>query len=532
MIDWIKKLLRNETPKKFPEWETEESILQYLKSNINKDGAIKESAVSLPDEKKADEEIKFVPGLMDAMFGEEESEESKAIITQLSDLIGKIAKNGDHQSKSDFYRKITTNENVIGIIDDFLDKIVQSSITIEPYFFDYAYKLATKTNNRNAVKFGIAILGLCQNKKPIEEIKILGLHDEFTLFSIMTLYSLSDNLVNDLWELAKHVDGWGKIQLVDRLARMEINGEIKDWLLLEGYKNNIMYEYLALTCAENGMLNEKLRAEAIDDNIYSSAGEIIIALMDEGPTAGMSEYDESIETIENFIKHSKTRNLNSNHFITLHKIKDYLEEPSEENETIKNWNQNDLSNCVIDINELLNSKDWTNEVKNALKSSDNVTYWNAKEAAEKLGIDLWDTEWNKLKQNPLDSTVWNTVTANATENNVEEIIAFAINNLPLELLGSGPKDASGIGEDFQKHSSLNSVIKFLENYPKKGEKLILVGLDSPVVRNRNMVIRVLDKWKAENWSNEITEKIYKLMEIEPNDETKKNIERLLKGAEL
>ena len=532
MIDWIKNLLKNEEPKKILEWETEESILQHLKRNINEDGSLKESAETLPDEKETDNEIKFAPGLMDAMFGADESDESKSRIKQLSSLIDKIAKNGDNQSKSDFYREITENESVIGIIDDFLQKLAQSSLPVEPYLFDYANKLATKTNNRNTVKFGIAILGLCQNKKPIGDIKILGLHDEFTVFSTIALSNLSDNLVNDLWELAKQVDGWGKIQLVDRLAEMELNSEIKDWLVLEGYKNNIMYEYLALTCAKNGMLNEKLNAEYIDDNLYSSAGDIIIALMDEGPAVGMSEYDESSEIIENFIRHSKTRNLNINNFITLHRIKDYLEESPEENETLKNWNENDLSNCLIDINELLNSKDWTIEVKNALKSSNNIEYWNGKQAAEKLGIDLWDTVWNKLKQNPLDSSAWYDVTANAKENNVEEIIDFAINNLPLELLGSGPKDSMGIGDDFQKHSSLDSVITFLENYPKKGEKLILVGLDSPVIRNRNMAIRVLDKWKAENWSSEITEKINRLKEIEPNEDTKKNIERLLNGQEL
>lgn len=532
MIDWIKNLLKNDEPKEILEWETEESILRHLKRNINEDGSLKESAETLPDEKKADNEIKFAPGLMDAMFGADESEESKSRIKQLSSLIGKIAKNGDNQSKSDFYREITENESVIGIIDEFLQKLVQSSLPVEPYLFDYANTLATKTNNRNTVKFGIAILGLCQNKKPIGDIKILGLHDEFTVFSAIAISNLSDNLVNDLWELAKQVDGWGKIQLVDRLAEMELNSEIKDWLVLEGYKNNIMYEYLALTCAKNGMLNEKLNAEYIDDNLYSSAGDIIIALMDEGPAVGMSEYDESSETIDSFIQHSKTRNLNINNYITLHRIKDYLEESPEENETLKNWNQNDLSNCLIDINELLNSKDWTIEVKNALKSSDNIEYWNGKQAAEKLGIDLWDTVWNKLKQNPLDSSAWYDVTANSKENNVEEIIDFAINNLPLEFLGSGPKDSSGIGDDYQKHSSLDSVITFLENYPKKGEKLILVGLDSPVTRNRNMAIRVLDKWKAENWSNEITKKINRLKKIEPNEDTKNNIERLLKGEEL
>lgn len=532
MIDWIKKILNNEESKEILEWETDDSILRHLKANLNEDGSLNESAEKLPDEKKADDEIKFAPGLMDAMFGADESEESKSRIKQLLSLIKRVAKNGDNQSKSDFYREITENESVIGIIDEFLQTLVQSSLPIEPYLFDFANKLATKTNNRNSVKFGIAILGLCQNKKPIDNIKILGLHDEFTVFSTVALSNLSDNLVKDLWELAKQVDGWGKIQLVDRLAEMDLNREIKDWLVLDGYKNNIMYEYLALTCAKNGMLNEKLNADTIDDKLYSSASDIIISLMDEGPAVGMSGYDDSNETIENFIRHSKTRNLNISNYITLHRIKDYLEESPEENETLKNWNQNDLSNCLIDINELLNSKDWTTEVQTALKSSDNVEYWNGKQAAQKLGINLWDTVWQRLKQNPVDSSAWYDVTANAKETNVDEIIDFAIKNLPLEFLGSGPKDSAGIGDDFQKHSSLDSVITFLENHPKKGEKLILVGLDSPVTRNRNMAIRVLDKWKKENWSNELSQKLKELKKIEPNVDTKKNIERLLNGEKL
>lgn len=532
MIDWIKKILNNEESKEILDWETNDSILRHLKGNLNEDGSLNESAEKLPDEKKADDEIKFAPGLMDAMFGADESEESKSRIKQLVSLIKKVAKNGDAQSKSDFYREITENESVIGIIDEFLQSLGQSSLPIEPYLFDFANKLATKTNNRNSVKFGIAILGLCQNKKPINDIKILGLHDEFTVFSTVALSNLSDNLVKDLWELAKQVDGWGKIQLVDRLAEMELNSEIKDWLVFDGYKNNIMYEYLALTCAQNGMLNEKLKTERISNELYTSASDIIIALMDEGPAVGMSGYNESSETIENFIRHSKTRNLNISNYMTLHRIKDYLEESPEDNETLNSWNQNDLSNCLIDINELLKSKDWTEEVKIALKSSDNIEYWNGKQAAQKLGIDIWDTVWKKLQQNPLDSSAWYDVTANAKENNVDEVIDFAIKNLPLEFLGSGPKDSMGIGDDFQKHSSLDSVITFLENYPKKGEKLILVGLDSPVTRNRNMAIRVLDKWKSENWSNEITEKVKTLKEIEPNEDTKKNIERLLNGKEL
>jgi len=72
----------------------------------------------------------------------------------------------------------------------------------------------------------------------------------------------------------------------------------------------------------------------------------------------------------------------------------------------------------------------------------------------------------------------------------------------------------------------------LENYPTKGEKIILTSLKNPVTRNRNMAIKVLDKWKQENWSSEIEKEIRHLLEVEPNNDTKENIERLLNGQEL
>ncbi|WP_160127701.1 hypothetical protein [Kordia antarctica] len=535
MLDWIKNLLENKQKLEVTEWKTNTSILQFLSDNINANGTLNETADSLPDEKKSEESgIRFAPGLMDSMFGADESDESREKIKELSKLIKTIAKKGDEGSKSEFYKILTESDGVIGIIDEFLEEIVNQSLPIDPYLFSFAKDLATKTSHRNSVKIGIAILGLCQKKSVINEIKILGLHDEFTVFSMVALSNLSDNIVEDLWELATKVDGWGKIQLVDRIAHMELSEELKDWLLLEGYKNSIMIEYLAYTCAVNGELHIKLQREKIDVKLFKATGEIIQALLSDGPAEDISDYEFAPETVENFIRHGKTHVKDITDFITLNAIKDFLIELQEDlGEHKKNgWNQNIISNCLIDINENLKNKDWKEQAEIALKSDDSVLYWNGKQAAEKLGIELWDVVWNKLQKNSLDSLAWYDVTTYAKEENVDEIIDFAKNNLPLEELGSGPRDWMGLGEDYQKHSSFGFVITFLENYPAKGAALILVGLDSPVTSNRNATLSVLATWKLENWSNEITQKVNRLKEIEPNEDTKKNIERLLEGLEL
>tara|TARA_R110001592_G_scaffold12248_4_gene58830 strand:- start:301 stop:1902 length:1602 start_codon:yes stop_codon:yes gene_type:complete len=532
MIDWIKDIFSDRKSNEIIQWETSDSILEFLKKNIDTEGSLKESAQILPDEKKADNEIKFAPGLADAMFGVDGSEVSKTRVKELVKLITQVAKNGDEQSKSDFYREVTENESVIGIIDQFLEKLVQSSISVEPYLFSFSNKLATKTNNRSSVKFGIAILGLCQNKRPIEDLKILGLHDEFTVFSTVALSNLSDNLVDDLWQLAKRVDGWGKIQLVDRLAEMELPKEIIDWLVLEGYKNSVMYEYLALTCAINGNLNQKLSRESIDQSLFDSAGEIIVALMDEGAAEGMSGYNDAEEVIQNYIRHSKSKPLKIADFVTLHRVKDYLEESPEENEILKTWNENDLSDSLIDINQILTSKDWTSEVVVALDSSDNVEFWNGKKAAEKLELDISDALWKRLGKYPFESMSWYDITTYMKSENPQRIVDMAMSLIPIEEISTGPKDSMGVGPDWQKHQSLDFMITYLESHPTVGEEIILAGLKSPVIRNRNMTLRTLESWSSSNWSEEIKTELNKLKEIEPNSDTKSDLVKLLNGEKI
>lgn len=534
MKNWIKNLFNEKEEKEILQWQSNASILEFLRKNLDTKGLLKESASTLPDEKKADDEVKFAAGLMDSMIGADNSEKSKTIVKKLFAIISKISNNGDEQSKSDFYREIIENENVISIIDDFLQKLVQSSLSVDPYLYNYAYDLATKTNNRNSVKFGIAILGLCQNKEPIEDIKLLGLHDEFTVFSTIALSSLSDNLINDLYQLAQKVDGWGKIQLVDRLAEMELTDEIRDWLILEGYKNSIMYEYLALTCAINGKLNKKLQNESINQHFFDAAGDIIATLMneDESPADGISAYHETEETIQNYIRHAKSMSLKISDFITLHKIKDYLENLLEENEPLKNWNLNDLSNSLIDLKGLLSSKDWTKEVKISLESSDKVEFWNGKQAAKKLGMDISEILWARLDKFPLESISWYDITNDNTTKNPQKVVDKAIELLPIKELSTGPEDSMGLGANWQKYQSLDCVITFLENYPRVGEEIIVAGLNSPVIRNRYRTLKTLQSWTSSNWNEKIKAELNILLEAEPTSDIKSDLVKLLNGKEI
>lgn len=533
---WLHDIFDKKETIEIKEWRTDNnSILQFISSNLDNQGNLSETAQDLPDEKKDDEKIRFAAGLVDAIFNSGDSDDAKKRVIELSKHMKKIATSGDKINEQGFYRLITENEGPIGIIDEFLQTIGKEALSIEPYLFNFAKDLATRTDKRNAVKFGIAILGLCQNKSVLNDIKILGLHDEFTVYSSIAIANLSDNAENDLWELAQKVNGWGKIQLVDRLARPELKESIKDWLVLDGYKNNIMHEYLAYTCATNGELHKKLEREYIENKLFKSASDIIEALIVEhSPAEDITTYTFASQVIQDFIRHSKNQATDISDFNTLHKIKDFLTELQNDigEQKENGWNQNIISNCLIEIVEILNSKDWKIVAHQGLKSNDNVIYWNAKQAAEKLDIDIWEAVWTKLEEKPLDSSSWYDVTHYSKPEHANKIIEFALKHLPFEELDTGAKDSNGFGDNYNKHASHEYATTFLENYPKMGEKIIQTALRSPVTRNRNMAIKVLDKWKQENWSPEIEKEIRYLREFEPNNDTKENIERLLSGQEL
>jgi hypothetical protein len=81
------------------------------------------------------------------------------------------------------------------------------------------------------------------------------------------------NSERQLWELAKSVDGWGRIACVERLSKTT-DPEIRDWILRTGYRNSIMTEYLAYIAATTGGLVAALRGADVDRDLLTAAGMI------------------------------------------------------------------------------------------------------------------------------------------------------------------------------------------------------------------------------------------------------------------
>ena len=67
----------------------------------------------------------------------------------------------------------------------------------------------------------------------------------------------------------------------------------------------------------------------------------------------------------------------------------------------------------------------------------------------------------------------------------------------------------------------------LDKYEGKGKAIILAALKSPVIRNRNMALRTLDNWSIEYITKELKVAIKDVEKIEPNEEVKERLNKLL-----
>ncbi|GGB73527.1 hypothetical protein GCM10007424_11790 [Flavobacterium suaedae] len=384
MIKWLYQILKPSKGSYVPHWKTKHSIYRAIVNHIEENGDnCHVSSVSLCNKNKKAE---TTPGFSDALSEPCYNKPSVDEARELALKVKKIAETGSKATENSFYDYIVKHKDIVSLIDPFLEEISNNALAIEPHLFGFANDLAFNSNNKNAVKLGIAILGLCQNQVIIEKLKILGRHDEFTVYVVIALLSLCEDPEDELFELGQHVNGWGKIQLVDRLARISSKEVVRKWLITEGFKNSVNNQYLACTCATGGLLHKKLEGEKISHAYYKSTSEILISMLESGPGEDISCYEHSPELIKSFLDHSLVHAKSIYDFILLHRIKLYLNNQLLEKYKDSGWNDKLITDCLITLDNVIKNGKWKDLVAKALSDIEDDHYENVKEAAKILGL--------------------------------------------------------------------------------------------------------------------------------------------------
>ncbi len=512
-----------------PPWTGSVSIFAHIQAHIAAgETGLTEGGERLPDETD-DGGLRWVSGGLDGAFGHHGGVgDLPNHAESLHRAIGAVLKRASSANLTKLYSLIT-DASALETVDALLELLIERQDLDAERLDELAVWLAREAPDREAVKFAIALLGILQGRDHRELLLMLGRHEELTLYAAVALMNNATDAEWDLFELAQQVEGWGRIQIVERLAGTE-HRAIKDWMLREGYRNSVMYEYLAHICATTGELGAALRNEAVDDELLASAGDLIQALINGGPAKDIDDFEDAAAVVERYLHHLGPEPGRLEELAVVQSILGFVSgEHAWQERAAKGWTHEQKDEIHERCDAIVALPHWPATIEEGLESDDPVVFFHADQAAQHLGLDTWEKHFARLEAGK-DS--WCQAMRTQDPERIDRTLALALEQLPLDEIGSGPALEMGLGSEWGPHSNLDWILQELRRFPGKGWPLIRAGARSPVVRNRHMALRALSRWGKESWPLEAEAFLTSLLEVEPDEDVRREIETLLAGERI
>lgn len=513
-----------------PPWSDRPSIYQHLLNHIRPgEPGLSEEGERLPDDEivHSDRQLRWMPGAIDGAFGHHlGSNEAADVAQKLLESFRSLTRRANNDHAESWY-SLLRKYSALSYVDPLLEAVLADNDLDLKRLHTIARWLAEKAADREPVKCAIALLGVVQTGEDRDLLLTLGRHEEFTLFAAVALQNSDDDAELSLWALACLVTGWGRIHIIERLAATK-DAQIKAWLLREGYINSILGEYTALTCAQTGDLLTALRHNNPDEKLLKGAGFLLSTLIQgrRGPAEGIDSYTDGAEATELYLRHLQARDLGLADYVDVSTIELFLKE--EEGE-IKNpalgWPRRQAT--LLELTSRIRARpDWEKKIRDELTSADPQTFWTAQEAARLFGYDAWENYFERLKRG---EDLWYFVMQSDDPERIDRVVQLAEQTLPLDDLASGPSTSLGLGPEFKHHSALDFVLQELPRFPGKSWLLIRTGLQSPVVRGRNMALRALAAWDRAAWPTDAEAILAQAIANEPIDDVREELRKVLAG---
>lgn len=503
------------------------SIYDHVRAHLDEAGRLTEPDLSLPDEAKAmPGEIRWVAGAMDGAFGHHwGGGQAAEQASRVAALFVKACRRPSHRNLTKLYRSVADDDSVL----DFVDPLIEELAGQRPYraaLHALGRWLATTASDRAAVKVGIALLGVTGLESEGDVVRVLGAHEEFTLFAAVALTNGLTEPESELWALASAAEGWGRIQCVERLRDTE-DPAIRAWILRHGFRNSIMNEYLAYIAATTGGLLGALEDERADREVLTAAGEILEALVIGGPAEDLDDYESGADAVEAFLMHMDTHAETLGDYHALASIRSYLSRDDGWDErSRRGWTASRREAFEATCDEILDRDEWADRIAVGLLTDDPAEFWRAEQAARRRGIDTFDIHLQKIREDPLGGA-WFQAWQQADRERAELLVEMAHSLLPLDEIATGPANALGVGPEWRAHAALDWTLQALRDHEGVGPDLVLLALSSPVVRNRNMALKVLEEWPRSTWPPGAVELAEHLAFSDPNEKTRELASQVL-----
>ena len=523
-----------------PPWGDREAICSHIEEHLAR--SAETADLDLPDESRTLQPggICWAPGAIDGVMSHHSAAllegEHDDLVEEIVGALLEVLHDVDEGRLARLYQ-LLCSANALEVVDPLLELLGQQ-LPDDDNLFDrlalLAEWLVRRAPDREPVKLGMALLGRFGGERHRDLFVTLGTHEELTLYAAVALSSSLADPSEALWQLARRVHGWGRIHVVERLVS-STNSAIRRWLLIEGYKNTVLIEYLAFTCATAGGLVDALSQEQIDGELLDAAGQLIEALIAGGPAEDIDDYDDGAEVVQLYLGHlSKVASPALEHLVTVGTVLGFVAAAGRDDAegVARGWNDERVD-CIADLADAFIARPtWESEVTAGLEQQeDEGRFRLAARASSLIGIDAWPHHLRRLDLRAAED-VWYHLMDTDDRSRVERVVAEALARLPLKDIASGPADDLGLGPDREPHRALDHVLTGLLSFPGLGWELVGGALQSPVVRNRYGALKVLDAWPREQWPEQAASALERACEQEVCDDLRLEMQQLVRGDAL
>lgn len=516
--------------REYPTIHDRSSLHDFIVNRLDANGCLEDPACALPDEAPMTPgEIGWMAGAYDGVMGHHMGGVGRDGDTaqHLAAAIAAAAARPSKKELAALYAQASA-DHVLSFIDPAIEALVAMRPSATAVGHVGAW-LASESPDRSPVKVGIALLGIT-GAPDGSLLHVLGAHEEFTLYAVVAFSNSRQDPEPDLFALAKRVHGWGRIHCVERL-RDTANPEIRRWILLDGFRNGVMNEYLAFIAATTGDLAAVLAERSPDRQLLTAAGDIIDALLMGGPAEDIDSYLDAPAVLERWLVHMDHDAATLGDLNTIGAIRGFCDRGDWEQRQLSGvWTADARAAVRAHADRLLSVPTWPGRVLAGLNSPDPQAFWYAWRGAQLLGIDAFDQLLARIDADPLDGP-WFQAWQGADTQRAAVLADRAARQLDLELIASGASTAIGLGPEFKMHAALGWSLHGVRDHPGIGAPLVEAALVSPSIQNRNAALNVLEDWDSSQWTTLHRDRLRAMSTSDPDDKVRTRAAELLERSQ-
>jgi hypothetical protein len=275
----------------------------------------------LPDEAEfSGGELSFAPGALEGILsGPGDADEVRAAVDRIYDALAALAEDPGAETRAQL-REAFREGHVRARMDALRDRLNAAPPPHAERLYPALRELFLRSGHRDEVKYSMALLGGFRRPEDAELFRIVGRHEEFTLYAAVALASVTDDPVNEWLGMLAHVKGWGRTELAGLILRNPQSEEVRERLVRGGLGVGN-----ALELADGCRLDQILAHPVVDDELLTGACAIIESLVEESDSpSDLADYEYAGWAVENLLRHLSEREGDADDRRTVDALQSYL----------------------------------------------------------------------------------------------------------------------------------------------------------------------------------------------------------------